>query len=66
MLTSTQATYYTRIDVDIDSGVIVLLAALTLYLGYGKHTPTQQDLARDLIDALSRAHPQKDIHIIMS
>lgn len=66
MTLSTEAIHHTRIDIDIDSGVIVLLAALTMYLGYGRGTQAQRDLASDLITALSAAHPQKDIHIIMS
>jgi hypothetical protein len=64
--TSIEATNYTRIDIDIDRGVIVLLAALTMYIGYGRGTQAQRDLASELITALSAAHPQKDIHIIMS
>lgn len=66
MLRTIEAIHHTRIDVNIDRGVIVLLAALTMYIGYSRGTQAQRDLASELITALSAAHPQKDIHIIMS
>lgn len=65
-VTSIEATNYTRIDVNIDRGMVVLLAALTMYIGYGRGTQAQRDLASDLVAKLAACHPQKDVHLILS
>jgi hypothetical protein len=64
--TSIEATNYTRIDINIDRGMVVLLAALTMYIGYGRGTQAQRDLASYLVTKLAACHPQKDIHLILS
>lgn len=64
--TFTEATHYTRIDINIDRGMTVLLDALTMFISYGRGTQAQRDFASDLVAALSACSPQKDVHLILS